>query len=82
MIIALYNRYTGDIGDVVVGRIIDVGDKRWGVDIGSRQNSILLLASVNLPGGVQRRRTHEDSLQMRQFFQENDLISVSVNTAH
>ena len=29
-------------------------------------------------GGVQRRRTYEDQLQMRTFFQEDDLISAEV----
>lgn len=36
-----------------------------------------MLSSVNLPGGQQRIRTYEDQLQMRSFFQEHDLISVS-----
>lgn len=38
---------------------------------------MLQLASVNLPGGVQRMRTYEDQLQMRSLFCEYDLISVS-----
>lgn len=44
-------RYTGEIGDVVVGRIISVQQKRWKVDTNSRLDSILRLSSVNLPGG-------------------------------
>lgn len=36
-----------------------------------------MLSSVNLPGGQQRMKTYEDQLQMRSFFQEHDLISVS-----
>jgi len=71
-------RYNGEIGDVIVGRITEIGDKRWKVDIGARQDAVLQLSSVNLPGGVQRRRTYEDSLQMRSFFAENDLISAEV----
>jgi exosome complex component RRP4 len=74
----LHSRYQPEVGDVVVGRINSVADKRWGVDINSRQNAALMLSSVNLPGGVQRRRTYEDSLQMRTFFAENDLISAEV----
>ena len=35
-----------------------------------------MLSAVSLPGGVQRRRTAEDELQMREIFQEGDLISV------
>ncbi|ORY02892.1 hypothetical protein K493DRAFT_297688 [Basidiobolus meristosporus CBS 931.73] len=76
----LRSRYTGEIGDVVVGRIIDVsnrgivGQKRWKVDTNSRQDSVLLLSSINLPGGVQRRKSESDELQMRMFFAEGDLV--------
>jgi exosome complex component RRP4 len=45
----------------------------------SRQDGILLLSSINLPGGVQRRRTEADVLLMRSYFAENDLISVSLS---
>jgi exosome complex RNA-binding protein Rrp4 len=45
------NRYNGEIGDVVVGRITEVQQKRWKVDTNSRLDSVLLLSSVNLPGG-------------------------------
>jgi len=55
---------------------VQLGDKRWKVDVGGRQHALLLLSSVNLPGGIQRRRTQEDSLNMRAFFSENDVISV------
>lgn len=44
-------RYMGEIGDVVVGRITEVQQKRWKVDTNSRLDSVLLLSSVNLPGG-------------------------------
>eukprot|EP01104_Vermistella_antarctica_P008670 TRINITY_DN2188_c0_g1_i2.p1 TRINITY_DN2188_c0_g1~~TRINITY_DN2188_c0_g1_i2.p1 ORF type:complete len:293 (-),score=34.82 TRINITY_DN2188_c0_g1_i2:63-941(-) len=71
-------RYTGEGGDVVVGRITEVGSKRWKVDVNSRQDSILMLSSINLPGGLQRRRTNEDALQMRSFYEEDDLISAEV----
>jgi exosome complex component RRP4 len=46
-------RYGGEIGDVVVGRITEVAQKRWKVDVNARQDGTLLLSSVNLPGGVQ-----------------------------
>ena len=45
-------RYTGEIGDVVVGRITEVGQKRWKVDTKAKLESVLLLSSINLPGGV------------------------------
>lgn len=47
----LKSRYNGEVGDVVVGRITDVQQKRWKVDTNSRLDSVLLLSSVNLPGG-------------------------------
>ena len=62
----------------MVGRITEVGNKRWKVDVNSRQEAVLLLGSINLPGGAQRRRTLEDRLQMRQLFAENDVISCEV----
>ena len=43
--------YIGQIGDVVVGRIIQVGQRRWKVDTKSKLDSVLMLSSVNLPGG-------------------------------
>lgn len=74
----LRSRYNADIGDVVVGRVTEVGNNRWRVDVQGRQDAILLLSSVNLPGGVQRRKTYEDQLNMRQLYVENDLISAEV----
>jgi len=74
------HRFTGEIGDVVVGRITEVAQKRWKVDINSRQDGVLLLSSVNLPGGVQRRRTESDELQMRSFFAEGDLLSAEIQS--
>ena len=81
-------RYHGEVGDVVIGRIVEarrrrmgregtqdraegahalaqVGAKRWRADINGRQDAVLMLASINLPGGEQRRRTAEDQLNMR-----------------
>ena len=77
-LLACDGRYTAEVGDVVVGRVQEVGAKRWKVDINARQDAVLMLSSVNLSGGVQRRRTYEDALQMRSVFAENDLISVRV----
>lgn len=74
----LNSRYGGEVGDVVVCRVLEVADKVWRLDVNSKQNGVLMLSSINLPGGVQRRRTDADALQMRTFFAENDLISAEV----
>ena len=46
-----YFRYNGEVGDIVVGRILEVGMRRWKVDTHSKLDSVLMLSSVNLPGG-------------------------------
>nr|XP_020829231.1 exosome complex component RRP4 isoform X2 [Phascolarctos cinereus] len=76
---ALKTRYNGEVGDIVVGRITEVQQKRWKVETNSRLDSVLLLSSMNLPGGELRRRSAEDELAMRDFLQEGDLISVSLD---
>uniref|UniRef100_A0A8C4QCP9 Exosome component 2 n=1 Tax=Eptatretus burgeri TaxID=7764 RepID=A0A8C4QCP9_EPTBU len=76
----LNTRYNGEIGDVVIGRITEVQQKRWKVDTESRLDSVLLLSSVNLPGGELRRRSAEDELAMRDYLKEGDLISAEVQS--
>jgi exosome complex component RRP4 len=72
------SRFLPEIGDLVVGVIKEVGLKRWKVEIGARQDAILQLASINLPGGIQRRKTGTDELAMRSFFEEGDLLLAEV----
>ncbi|KAM9327122.1 exosome complex component RRP4 [Gastrophryne carolinensis] len=79
---ALKTRYNGEVGDIVVGRITEVQQKRWKVDTSTRLDSILLLSSVNLPGGELRRRSAEDELAMRSYLQEGDLISAEVQAVY
>ncbi|VDN24152.1 unnamed protein product [Gongylonema pulchrum] len=74
------SRYNGEIGDVVIGRILEVQQKRWKVDTNSRLHSTLLLSSVNLPGGELRRKSVEDELMMREYLKEGDLISSLLNS--
>eukprot|EP01132_Coremiostelium_polycephalum_P003628 gene3628-4519_t len=71
-------RYQGEVGDIIVGRITEIASKRWKVDVNSRQDYFLMLSAINLPGGIQRRRTSSDELQMRNFFVENDLVYAEV----
>ncbi|POS73862.1 exosome complex exonuclease Rrp4 [Diaporthe helianthi] len=71
-------RYTPEVGDLVVGRIVEVQSKRWRVDVGSTQLAGLPLSAINLPGGIQRRRTETDELAIRSFFAEGDLLVAEV----
>ena len=59
----LKSRYHGEIGDVVIGRVTEVAQKRWKLDTNARLDSLLLLQSVNLPGGELVRRAF-DSCQL------------------
>ena len=36
---------------MVIGRIREVGQKRWKVETHAKLDSVLMLSSVNLPGG-------------------------------
>ncbi|CAP61697.1 uncharacterized protein PODANS_4_2660 [Podospora anserina S mat+] len=71
-------RYTPEVGDLVVGRILEVQAKRWRVDINSIQLASLPLSAINLPGGILRKRTETDELQIRTFFAEGDLVVAEV----
>jgi exosome complex component RRP4 len=75
---ALRTRYNPEVGDLVIGRITEVQPRRWKVDANARQDAVLMLSSVNLPGGVQRRKLESDELQMRSFFEEGDLLVAEV----
>lgn len=72
--------YGGQVGDLVVGRVTAVRTTSWKVTLGSScREATLPLTGVNLPGGQQRIRTHEDALGMRRLFVEGDLVSAEVS---
>lgn len=77
---ALRARYTPSIGDLVVGRIVEVQSRRWRVDIASPLLAALPLSSINLPGGILRRRTAVDELNIRSFFNEGECVVAEVQT--
>ncbi|XP_067938008.1 exosome complex component RRP4-like [Watersipora subatra] len=76
----LKTRYVGEVGDVVIGRITEVGNKRWKVDAHAMLDSALMLSCVNLPGGELRKRSEEDERMMREYLSEGDLISAEVQS--
>lgn len=75
-------RYSPEIGDLVVGRIVEVQAKRWRVDVAASQLAILQISAINLPGGILRKRTETDELQIRSFFAEGDLVVAEVQQLH
>jgi exosome complex RNA-binding protein Rrp4 len=48
------------------------------LEINFSQDAVLMLSSMNLPDGIQRRRTAVDELNMRTIFEENDVICAEV----
>ncbi|KAK1291694.1 hypothetical protein QJS10_CPB17g01951 [Acorus calamus] len=70
--------YKPEIGDIIVGRVIEVAPKRWRLEINFSQDAVLMLSSMNLPDGIQRRRTAVDELNMRSIFEENNVICAEV----
>ncbi|KAL0249547.1 hypothetical protein GEMRC1_004777 [Eukaryota sp. GEM-RC1] len=72
------SRYRGDVGDIVVGRVVEVANRRWKVDVGARQHAVLMLSAINLPSSEVRRRSALDELNMRKFYTEGNLITAEV----
>ncbi|XP_010542878.1 PREDICTED: exosome complex component RRP4 homolog [Tarenaya hassleriana] len=75
---ALRARYKPEVGDIIVGRVIEVAQKRWRLEINFSQDAVLMLSSMNMPDGIQRRRTAVDELNMRNIFEENDVVCAEV----
>ncbi|KAK6940873.1 K Homology domain, type 1 [Dillenia turbinata] len=71
-------RYKPETGDIIVGRVIEIAPKRWRLEINYSQDAVLMLSSMNLPDGVQRRWTAVDELNMRSIFEENDIVCAEV----
>ena len=76
----LRSRYVPETGDVVLGRVTEIAGKRWKLDVNARQDAVLQLSAVHLPGGVQRRRNAVDELNMRRLYGEDDLVSAEVQS--
>ncbi|KAG8529505.1 uncharacterized protein KY384_006142 [Bacidia gigantensis] len=76
----LRSRYTPEIGDLVIGRIVEVQTRRWKVDVSAPLLAHLPLSAINLPGGILRRRTATDELAIRSFFREGELILAEVQS--
>ncbi|RDX81767.1 Exosome complex component RRP4-like protein [Mucuna pruriens] len=75
---ALRSRYKPEVGDIVIGRVVEVAQKRWRLEINYSQSAVLMLSSMNMPDGVQRRRTSVDELNMRCIFEETDVVCAEV----
>ena len=73
-------RYFGEVGDLVVGVIREIGHKTWKVDIGASRLATLTLSGVHLPNDVQRIRTRADAVGMRELFDVDDKIVAEIQS--
>lgn len=71
-----------EIGDLVIGRIVEVQSRRWKVDISAPLLASLPLSAINLPGGILRKRTSVDELNIRTFFNEGELVVAEVQSLY
>ncbi|KAF7088934.1 hypothetical protein CFC21_092007 [Triticum aestivum] len=71
-------RYKPQKGDIIIGRVSEIASKRWRLETNFSQGAVLMLSSMNLPDGIQRRRTDVDELNMRSILEENDLVCAEV----
>lgn len=81
-VVAHKSRYVGEVGDIVVGRVKQVQQNQWLVDINAAQDSRLRLSAIHLPGGIQRRKLESDELEIRRFFIEDELVSAEIQAVH
>lgn len=71
-------KYSPEIGDVVIGRVVQIFNKKWRINTNSKVETTLALSAINLPGVMQRRKLESDEMSMRTFFDINDLIVCEV----
>lgn len=71
--------YRGQVGDLIIGRVLSIGNGMWKINLGSGKHAILPIQGIHLPGGIQRIRTAEDKLDMKQYLDIGDIISAEVH---
>ena len=73
------NLYMAEIGDHIIGQIVEVTSaKKWKLNINGNNLATLQLSSINLPGGLLRRKNEKDELNMKQLLKVGDLINCEV----
>ncbi|KAG7588446.1 K Homology domain type 1 superfamily [Arabidopsis suecica] len=73
-------RYKPEVKDIVVGRVIEVSQSCWRVELNSTKDGILKLSSMD--NDVQRRKTYVDELNMRSIIVEDDVVCAEVGCIH
>ena len=80
-VVPLKSRYACKTGDIVIGRVTEIVNKKWKIDINSSDSASLHLNAVKITE-VQRRKTEEDEKQRRNYLREGDLVCAEVQCKH
>ncbi|XP_010511328.1 PREDICTED: exosome complex component RRP4 homolog [Camelina sativa] len=75
-------KYKPEVYDVVVGRVIEVSQSFWRVELNSTQDGVLKLSSTNMSDAVQKRKRSVDELNMRDIIVEDDVVCAEVGCIH
>lgn len=67
--------YKPDQGDVIVGKVTSIDKGFWKVNINNKREGVLNIVNINLPQGEQRKRSQEDHMLMKNYFEENSNLS-------
>lgn len=71
-------KYSPNVGDVVIGRVVEIYNNKWRIDCNSVNHGSLSIGCVLLPGVAQRIRDEEDEMEMRNIFNMNDIVVCEV----
>lgn len=77
MINPIKHSYEPQIGEIIIGKVVLIKDKKWTVDIGSNSETTLHLNSTYLP--EQRQKTEDDEMNMRLIFAEDEYICAEIH---
>ena len=80
MVNPIKSKYSPQIGDIVVGRVVEISNKRWKVDINASSFGFLNLNSAYM--SEQRKKNQEDEFNMRKIMQEGDIIVAEVQSSN
>lgn len=75
---SLNGKYVGSLGDLLVGRIKEIVNDRWVVEIGSYYRASLSISQANVGALSQRIRVHNDVINMSNILEIDDIIACEV----
>ncbi|OQS54640.1 EXOSC2 [Ecytonucleospora hepatopenaei] len=71
-------KYFPNVGDVIIGRVVEISNKKWKIACNSINEATLSLGSVLMPGVAQRIKDEEDEMEMHKIYGIGDVIICEV----